>query len=341
MLSEKLTAIVQDFEDYLEYKDFQIHPYILEYAFNEIVDGTNCHFYGKEKQFWRVLQKWHYADGLDANDVVGMMRSCDFYWKLLNDYQQVMQKHGLDSTKKAPRKPTTLNEALTWLNVAQIKEVLRLKNEKISGKRADLEERLLSCASMSDVEDLVASKFEEKLKKYNENLLSEKYDVLLHFIKGRTDFYYRITKDFGMQQNNPLGIRWLPRMLHFNDEEQKEFIANKLGMSYDDVIIDGVIYEPVPLLPYDLCSISLKYIPKSSLQNQAPSPKPQYNHISQDDGDLEYYEDDCRSVSLLLGFGIFLAPYIFAWFTLRQGHSVIARSISFAWLIIFIVAVLN
>lgn len=45
-----------------------------------------------------------------------------------------------------------------------------------------------------------------------------------------------------------------------------------------------------------------------------------------------------RSVSLPLALGIFLLPIIFAWFTLRQGHSTISRVVSFIWLILFILA---
>lgn len=36
-----------------------------------------------------------------------------------------------------------------------------------------------------------------------------------------------------------------------------------------------------------------------------------------------------RKVSILLGIGIFMMPYIFAWFTLREGYSKSARFISF------------
>lgn len=39
-----------------------------------------------------------------------------------------------------------------------------------------------------------------------------------------------------------------------------------------------------------------------------------------------------RKVSILLGIGIFLFPLIFAWFTLRKGHSTLAKVISFGWL---------
>ena len=43
-----------------------------------------------------------------------------------------------------------------------------------------------------------------------------------------------------------------------------------------------------------------------------------------------------RSVSVLLGVGIFFIPLIFSWFTLRKGYSVFARVISFLWLVLSI-----
>ncbi|WP_319783691.1 OB-fold protein [Oceanisphaera sp. IT1-181] len=39
-----------------------------------------------------------------------------------------------------------------------------------------------------------------------------------------------------------------------------------------------------------------------------------------------------RSVSVLLGVGIVLLPIVFAWFTLRDGHTKKSKVISFAWL---------
>lgn len=43
-----------------------------------------------------------------------------------------------------------------------------------------------------------------------------------------------------------------------------------------------------------------------------------------------------RKVSILLGIGIFIMPYIFAWFTLREGYSKSARFISFSWLLFLV-----
>lgn len=44
-----------------------------------------------------------------------------------------------------------------------------------------------------------------------------------------------------------------------------------------------------------------------------------------------------RSVGGLLGIGIAIVPFVFSWFTLRKGHSVVERVIAFAWLAAFLV----
>ena len=52
-------------------------------------------------------------------------------------------------------------------------------------------------------------------------------------------------------------------------------------------------------------------------------------------------DTDVRKVSFLLGMGIFFLPYIFAWYTLRKGHSTILRVTSFAWLFWLIYSVIQ
>lgn len=47
-----------------------------------------------------------------------------------------------------------------------------------------------------------------------------------------------------------------------------------------------------------------------------------------------------RSVSLLLGVGILLMPYIFAWLLLRPGYSKEARALAFAWMALMVVGMI-
>ena len=47
-----------------------------------------------------------------------------------------------------------------------------------------------------------------------------------------------------------------------------------------------------------------------------------------------------RHVDFWLGLGIILMPYVFAWFTLREGHTKKARVISFIWLGFFVLEML-
>jgi hypothetical protein len=44
--------------------------------------------------------------------------------------------------------------------------------------------------------------------------------------------------------------------------------------------------------------------------------------------------DQPRRVSIMLGLGILLMPYVFAWLTLRRGYSTSTKILSFAWLAI-------
>jgi GYF domain 2 len=39
-----------------------------------------------------------------------------------------------------------------------------------------------------------------------------------------------------------------------------------------------------------------------------------------------------RRVSLLLGTGILFLPFVFSWFTLQRGYSMLAKAIAFSWL---------
>jgi len=41
-----------------------------------------------------------------------------------------------------------------------------------------------------------------------------------------------------------------------------------------------------------------------------------------------------RNVGFLLGLGILFIPFVFAWFLLRKGHSLLARIIGFGWLVL-------
>ena len=43
-----------------------------------------------------------------------------------------------------------------------------------------------------------------------------------------------------------------------------------------------------------------------------------------------------RAVGAALGIGIFLVPFVFAWFTLRKGYGIVARVVSLGWMAIIV-----
>jgi hypothetical protein len=52
----------------------------------------------------------------------------------------------------------------------------------------------------------------------------------------------------------------------------------------------------------------------------------------------EIPEGATRTISRRLGWGIFIMPYVFSWFTLRRGYTQRAKLVAFGWLGIFVVA---
>lgn len=44
-----------------------------------------------------------------------------------------------------------------------------------------------------------------------------------------------------------------------------------------------------------------------------------------------------RRVGFILGFGILVMPFIFSWFTLRKGHTKVARLVAFSWLVFLLI----
>ena len=71
------------------------------------------------------------------------------------------------------------------------------------------------------------------------------------------------------------------------------------------------------------------------ISDQAPTcpscGRPQYTASS-----LPVVQAQKRNVSFLLGLGIVVLPIIFAWFTLRKGHSVLSRVVAFSYMILSI-----
>lgn len=90
------------------------------------------------------------------------------------------------------------------------------------------------------------------------------------------------------------------------------------GLSYSSYSPKQVKKEPVRSAPT-----------KSSMQMNMSQVRPQVPP-------LPFMPKIERKVSILLGIGIFIMPYIFAWFTLREGYSKAARFISFGWLLFLV-----
>jgi len=48
-----------------------------------------------------------------------------------------------------------------------------------------------------------------------------------------------------------------------------------------------------------------------------------------------------KKVSILLGIGIFLVPFLFSWFTLKKGHTTLSRVLAFSWMGIILISFMS
>ena len=71
---------------------------------------------------------------------------------------------------------------------------------------------------------------------------------------------------------------------------------------------------------------------QTPISNNTPSPILPHSSSIHDIGSNQ------RQVSIVLGIGIFFIPFLFAWFTIRQGYSTVSRAISMVWMIVYIFA---
>lgn len=77
-----------------------------------------------------------------------------------------------------------------------------------------------------------------------------------------------------------------------------------------------------------------KHGKSSGNKNQPSRSAPVHGHDNDIGKNTSGYAE--RKVSVWLALGIVMVPIIFAWFTLRQGHSTVSRVVSMAWMVITI-----
>lgn len=90
-------------------------------------------------------------------------------------------------------------------------------------------------------------------------------------------------------------------------------------------LVSDVDTTPPALAPKKEPAGSTAPAARPAPQPAQPQPQPSQRQAHQDSSPPQ------RNVGLLLGFGIFIIPYIFVWFLLRSGHSALSRVLGFGW----------
>ncbi|MBW2039469.1 MAG: DUF4339 domain-containing protein [Deltaproteobacteria bacterium] len=104
-------------------------------------------------------------------------------------------------------------------------------------------------------------------------------------------------------------------------EEALECLRRALSLEPDSILIKQNIQKIEALLP-----------PTPSVTSTEGEDKVSET-MHREGAEQQVDQSQGRKVGIALGLGIFFLPYVFAWFTLRKGHTRGARLLSFAWLV--------
>ncbi len=172
----------------------------------------------------------------------------DFQWETYNKCMLFCEDNNIEFIGEGRflspdvEMPETIEEAVTWFTVAEIKDILKSFDCKVSGKRTDLEQRLIDNVSLGNLHTDLIVKREAKIQKAFDNYLRNKYGMFARFVWFRALFLDRLS-------TNQYRFRHVLEINRANELEQA--LAKQLSDGgYDSIIVDGKLAKLQPMFAF-------------------------------------------------------------------------------------------
>ncbi len=176
-----------------------------------------------------------------------LTNSYNFRWDMYDKCVEICDTRGFEQVSNfrpisPPEIPDNVIDGLEWLTVNEMKPLLKAHGEKVSGRREELENRLLGVLDFEELEPLLEDKSHDKIERYQRDVLIDKYTHFAYMVKFRSRFLYRIT-----QYHDGMDKFFLTLTFHA-DETEERILARELdGLGFDNVIVDGKVCKLLPL----------------------------------------------------------------------------------------------
>ena len=205
-----------------------------------------------------------------GKELAGIGNGADFTWPLYEKCVAICEQENLNIIRYdvLSTKPETVADALSWLNMTELKAVLKEKGQPVGGKRAELDARMLESVSITDVQKILDAKYQDKIAGTQAKAIATKYDELCRFVHHRAYFLRQIG-------NQPNSDRFYPELKVIDNEAQERLMAKLLdGIGFDAIIIDGKICQLMPLFPSSLAAINFRYRRRDQRQDRQSQQAP-------------------------------------------------------------------
>lgn len=267
----QIAALAQELHPYCNQSDFSLHPKLVEVAYNQVVVEGNVMFSSQSTLIKNsMIKSMTNTEVVTGKDLMRIGKGMDFSWSIYDKCISFCDQNNLKNLYyiAPPTAPSTVEDALVWFNMSELKAVLKEKGQPVGGKRSDLEARMLDCITISDLQKPLVIKRQEKVDKAKKKSLEIKYEQLLRFVNHRAYFLRQIAQNF----DNP---QFEPELLFLSGSEADERLLAKAldGTGFDTVILDGKFCKLLPLFPGSMTTHTLRYR-RSSRGNQNNAAQP-------------------------------------------------------------------
>lgn len=176
----------------------------------------------------------------------------DFKWVLYDKCVAFCERENIEYVgnggcfyhEKDIKMPQTMAQAVAWFTVAEMKDYLREYEQKVSGKRAEIEQRMIEHVPLSDLHTDLLIKYDDKVRQAYYGYLCNKYELLVRFVMFRAYHLKRLGQSYYQ-------YKIIPRkgnMERMNNDEKA--LADEVSEGgYDTVFIDGKLAKLLPLFP--------------------------------------------------------------------------------------------
>lgn len=191
----------------------------------------------------------------------------DFRWDLFDECVTLCQEHGLTESSfylallQPPKEPSLDNkDSLNELTIPELKSLLKVVNQPLSGKKDELINRLWVHLPIAQTDALLNQKYQEQLEIYQKRRIANKYKILLQTIKYRVNFFFRITEHLDHSDTGFLTYHGYTMDKSFVVNPEQDSKLSELCGELSDVrlIVNGVLFGVLPQFPNDNRTVKLK-----------------------------------------------------------------------------------